>query len=314
MCVCVCECCACWYYLECVYLSIHVLTIHSLCLVNSYSQLAAQLHQRAYSVFYMQRRTHYCVVCDLVNLSPKAYVLFSKSRGNHTTGEVWGVWLHLHCSQVSDRYDPVSLHGNKREIEIDTDWRCFLREYCKELKLSLKNNTQFLLDFHQYIERNTPDACESCVLFILVTLWCISADVRLLCISFLIPQIHRGHLNRYRLHHHDRVNECGSVGMSHDGRPLKVAAWLWSSDCYGPSRVTSARSTEIPRSLMLSCCTVTHGVWIVIILMDLTASMDYHHLANGSSFFDQCRPRSRHLLTLLIPFLLMFDAFISPCR
>uniref|UniRef100_A0A3B4YC66 Calcium voltage-gated channel auxiliary subunit alpha2delta 1 n=1 Tax=Seriola lalandi dorsalis TaxID=1841481 RepID=A0A3B4YC66_SERLL len=32
------------------------------------------------------------------------------------------------------------------------------RGYCKELKLSL-NNTQFLLDFNQYIDRNTPDAC-----------------------------------------------------------------------------------------------------------------------------------------------------------
>uniref|UniRef100_A0AAQ5XQV4 VWFA domain-containing protein n=1 Tax=Amphiprion ocellaris TaxID=80972 RepID=A0AAQ5XQV4_AMPOC len=32
------------------------------------------------------------------------------------------------------------------------------REYCKELKLSV-NNTQFLLDFNQYIDRNTPDAC-----------------------------------------------------------------------------------------------------------------------------------------------------------
>ncbi|XP_057693711.1 voltage-dependent calcium channel subunit alpha-2/delta-1 isoform X2 [Corythoichthys intestinalis] len=32
------------------------------------------------------------------------------------------------------------------------------REYCKELTLSL-NNTQFLLDFNQYIDRNTPDAC-----------------------------------------------------------------------------------------------------------------------------------------------------------
>ncbi|XP_034734387.1 voltage-dependent calcium channel subunit alpha-2/delta-1 isoform X3 [Etheostoma cragini] len=32
------------------------------------------------------------------------------------------------------------------------------RAYCKELKLSL-NNTQFLLDFSQYIDRNTTDAC-----------------------------------------------------------------------------------------------------------------------------------------------------------
>ncbi|XP_038126605.1 voltage-dependent calcium channel subunit alpha-2/delta-1 isoform X2 [Cyprinodon tularosa] len=32
------------------------------------------------------------------------------------------------------------------------------REYCKELKLSL-NNTQFLLDFHQYIDKSTADAC-----------------------------------------------------------------------------------------------------------------------------------------------------------
>uniref|UniRef100_A0A3P9CX97 Calcium voltage-gated channel auxiliary subunit alpha2delta 1 n=1 Tax=Maylandia zebra TaxID=106582 RepID=A0A3P9CX97_9CICH len=35
-------------------------------------------------------------------------------------------------------------------------------EYCKELKLSL-NNTQFLLDFNQYIDRNTPDANVSLV-------------------------------------------------------------------------------------------------------------------------------------------------------
>uniref|UniRef100_A0A671YD96 Calcium voltage-gated channel auxiliary subunit alpha2delta 1 n=1 Tax=Sparus aurata TaxID=8175 RepID=A0A671YD96_SPAAU len=32
------------------------------------------------------------------------------------------------------------------------------REYCKELKLS-PNNTEFLLDFSQYIDRNTPNAC-----------------------------------------------------------------------------------------------------------------------------------------------------------
>uniref|UniRef100_A0A8D3BZ29 Calcium voltage-gated channel auxiliary subunit alpha2delta 1 n=1 Tax=Scophthalmus maximus TaxID=52904 RepID=A0A8D3BZ29_SCOMX len=36
------------------------------------------------------------------------------------------------------------------------------REYCKELKLSL-NNTQFLLDFNQYIDGNPPDTCESCI-------------------------------------------------------------------------------------------------------------------------------------------------------
>uniref|UniRef100_A0AAQ6IUA9 VWFA domain-containing protein n=1 Tax=Anabas testudineus TaxID=64144 RepID=A0AAQ6IUA9_ANATE len=33
------------------------------------------------------------------------------------------------------------------------------REYCKDLKLS-PNNTQFLLDFNEYIDRNTPDSCE----------------------------------------------------------------------------------------------------------------------------------------------------------
>ncbi|XP_023180401.1 voltage-dependent calcium channel subunit alpha-2/delta-1 isoform X1 [Xiphophorus maculatus] len=32
------------------------------------------------------------------------------------------------------------------------------REYCKEVKVSL-NNTQFLLDFNQYIDRSTADAC-----------------------------------------------------------------------------------------------------------------------------------------------------------
>uniref|UniRef100_A0A669EBF7 Calcium voltage-gated channel auxiliary subunit alpha2delta 1 n=1 Tax=Oreochromis niloticus TaxID=8128 RepID=A0A669EBF7_ORENI len=43
------------------------------------------------------------------------------------------------------------------------------RDYCKELKLSL-NNTQFLLDFNQYIDRNTPDACESCIFFSVISL------------------------------------------------------------------------------------------------------------------------------------------------
>uniref|UniRef100_I3KCH1 Calcium voltage-gated channel auxiliary subunit alpha2delta 1 n=1 Tax=Oreochromis niloticus TaxID=8128 RepID=I3KCH1_ORENI len=44
------------------------------------------------------------------------------------------------------------------------------RDYCKELKLSL-NNTQFLLDFNQYIDRNTPDACESCIFFSVISLY-----------------------------------------------------------------------------------------------------------------------------------------------
>lgn len=55
--------------------------------------------------------------------------------------------------------------------EIPTDQCCFFREYCKELKLSL-NNTQFLLDFNQYIDRNTPDACESCIFFSVISHLC----------------------------------------------------------------------------------------------------------------------------------------------
>uniref|UniRef100_A0A673AWJ0 Calcium voltage-gated channel auxiliary subunit alpha2delta 1 n=1 Tax=Sphaeramia orbicularis TaxID=375764 RepID=A0A673AWJ0_9TELE len=47
-------------------------------------------------------------------------------------------------------------------LTIENDQYCFFRDYCKELKLS-DNNTQFLLDFNQYIDRNTPDACESCI-------------------------------------------------------------------------------------------------------------------------------------------------------
>uniref|UniRef100_A0A673ASM8 Calcium voltage-gated channel auxiliary subunit alpha2delta 1 n=1 Tax=Sphaeramia orbicularis TaxID=375764 RepID=A0A673ASM8_9TELE len=51
---------------------------------------------------------------------------------------------------------------NNHGVEIENDQYCFFRDYCKELKLS-DNNTQFLLDFNQYIDRNTPDACESCI-------------------------------------------------------------------------------------------------------------------------------------------------------
>uniref|UniRef100_A0A673AWM1 Calcium voltage-gated channel auxiliary subunit alpha2delta 1 n=1 Tax=Sphaeramia orbicularis TaxID=375764 RepID=A0A673AWM1_9TELE len=47
---------------------------------------------------------------------------------------------------------------NNHGVEIENDQYCFFRDYCKELKLS-DNNTQFLLDFNQYIDRNTPDAC-----------------------------------------------------------------------------------------------------------------------------------------------------------
>uniref|UniRef100_A0A673AWM9 Calcium voltage-gated channel auxiliary subunit alpha2delta 1 n=1 Tax=Sphaeramia orbicularis TaxID=375764 RepID=A0A673AWM9_9TELE len=53
-------------------------------------------------------------------------------------------------------------YRNNHGVEIENDQYCFFRDYCKELKLS-DNNTQFLLDFNQYIDRNTPDACESCI-------------------------------------------------------------------------------------------------------------------------------------------------------
>uniref|UniRef100_M3ZQ99 Calcium voltage-gated channel auxiliary subunit alpha2delta 1 n=1 Tax=Xiphophorus maculatus TaxID=8083 RepID=M3ZQ99_XIPMA len=43
------------------------------------------------------------------------------------------------------------------------------REYCKEVKVSL-NNTQFLLDFNQYIDRSTADACDTLVLLLTVSL------------------------------------------------------------------------------------------------------------------------------------------------
>lgn len=65
---------------------------------------------------------------------------------------------------MTQLHDPISLHRNLEGPEIETDQCCFFREYCKELKLSL-NNTQFLLDFSQYIDRNTPDTCESCIFF-----------------------------------------------------------------------------------------------------------------------------------------------------
>uniref|UniRef100_A0A3Q3W3Z3 VWFA domain-containing protein n=1 Tax=Mola mola TaxID=94237 RepID=A0A3Q3W3Z3_MOLML len=49
------------------------------------------------------------------------------------------------------------------------------RKYCKELKLSL-NNTQFLLDFSQYIDRNTPDACKSCIFFTIAVVFHVLRD------------------------------------------------------------------------------------------------------------------------------------------
>uniref|UniRef100_A0A671YG89 Calcium voltage-gated channel auxiliary subunit alpha2delta 1 n=1 Tax=Sparus aurata TaxID=8175 RepID=A0A671YG89_SPAAU len=48
----------------------------------------------------------------------------------------------------------------KQVSGIETDRYSFFREYCKELKLS-PNNTEFLLDFSQYIDRNTPNACDA---------------------------------------------------------------------------------------------------------------------------------------------------------
>lgn len=88
---------------------------------------------------------------------------------------------------------PLSLHRSKQGAETETDQYCFFREYCKELKLSL-NNTQFLLDFSQYIDRNTPDACESCIFFTVVSLDTASAPVVMsacctVCI-LLIPLTH----------------------------------------------------------------------------------------------------------------------------
>uniref|UniRef100_A0A671YG85 Calcium voltage-gated channel auxiliary subunit alpha2delta 1 n=1 Tax=Sparus aurata TaxID=8175 RepID=A0A671YG85_SPAAU len=52
----------------------------------------------------------------------------------------------------------VTANDSKQVSGIETDRYSFFREYCKELKLS-PNNTEFLLDFSQYIDRNTPNAC-----------------------------------------------------------------------------------------------------------------------------------------------------------
>ena len=102
------------------------------------------------------------------------HVFFQKSHGNHTAGEVRWVRLHLHRSEVSDPDTTVQHRchntGTKQVSGIGTDQYCFLREYCKELKLSL-NNTEFLLDFSQYIDRNTPNACESCFFSSLFFIW-----------------------------------------------------------------------------------------------------------------------------------------------
>uniref|UniRef100_A0A671YA31 Calcium voltage-gated channel auxiliary subunit alpha2delta 1 n=1 Tax=Sparus aurata TaxID=8175 RepID=A0A671YA31_SPAAU len=65
----------------------------------------------------------------------------------------------------------------KQVSGIETDRYSFFREYCKELKLS-PNNTEFLLDFSQYIDRNTPNACES-RFFSSLLLICAGSDVSL---------------------------------------------------------------------------------------------------------------------------------------
>lgn len=64
---------------------------------------------------------------------------------------------------ISPRWVMFPLHNGR------TEWQrlkqvCFFREYCKELKVSL-NNTQFLLDFNQYIDKYTPNACKFCTFF-----------------------------------------------------------------------------------------------------------------------------------------------------
>lgn len=56
-------------------------------------------------------------------------------------------------------YNAASQYKDRQGSDVETDERCFFREYCKDLKLS-PNNTQFLLDFNEYIDRNTPDSCE----------------------------------------------------------------------------------------------------------------------------------------------------------
>uniref|UniRef100_A0A671Y9L3 Calcium voltage-gated channel auxiliary subunit alpha2delta 1 n=1 Tax=Sparus aurata TaxID=8175 RepID=A0A671Y9L3_SPAAU len=89
--------------------------------------------------------------------------------------------LHLHRSEVSDP-DTMLQHGchntgRKQVSGIETDRYSFFREYCKELKLS-PNNTEFLLDFSQYIDRNTPNACES-RFFSSLLLICAGSDVSL---------------------------------------------------------------------------------------------------------------------------------------
>ncbi|XP_063768335.1 voltage-dependent calcium channel subunit alpha-2/delta-1 isoform X1 [Eleginops maclovinus] len=58
-----------------------------------------------------------------------------------------------------DKYKAMSLETIQQESFDEYGYTYIApRGYCKELKLSL-NNTQFVLDFSQYIDRNPPDAC-----------------------------------------------------------------------------------------------------------------------------------------------------------
>uniref|UniRef100_A0A671YBP8 Calcium voltage-gated channel auxiliary subunit alpha2delta 1 n=1 Tax=Sparus aurata TaxID=8175 RepID=A0A671YBP8_SPAAU len=90
-------------------------------------------------------------------------------------------WAPVNGTDYSDP-DTMLQHGchntgRKQVSGIETDRYSFFREYCKELKLS-PNNTEFLLDFSQYIDRNTPNACES-RFFSSLLLICAGSDVSL---------------------------------------------------------------------------------------------------------------------------------------
>lgn len=218
-------------------------------------------------------------------------MFFKKSHGNHTAGEVRWVRLHLHRSEVSDP-DTMLRHRchntrRKQVSGIETDRYCFFREYCKELKLSL-NNTEFLLDFSQYIDRNTPNACESrffSSLFLICTgsdvslphcfalMWVMkcSSDphnvawINIQCFCIALLTVMRVEVCAFvYLHGTVCLTVSSHGGTSHSRRSASERSQLDFGQ-QDLSRVMSAWSTEFPRNTMPSCYTMTHDAWFVII-------------------------------------------------
>lgn len=180
-----------------------------------------------------------------------------KSHANHSAGEVWWVWLHLHRSKVSDHDTTVQSNFTTQKLRRAWDWNrsmLFLQGVLQRAEVVTQQHS--VSPRLQPVHWQKHSRCMWVMhLFFTWHAW-IGCDVSLPyclhCVSIIIPLTCTMSTRsicwvlQYFVHRYKSLCVCVWVCTCmmcftvshhgifplryHDGQHLKVTTWLWSLD------------------------------------------------------------------------------------